>query len=222
MKCNDVDQKSPIFLRDFVCFSVDCRAGSTRQQNEFKTTCAVGNCFPVIAWLRRPSNETRPHLHAWQALRGCFISQATLAVAQFNRQEKQLHNCTAIMCSCPISLPLFPQRPLQAKSAKHASTHQPNAQQGWVRLSRTFHQGSQTQLLEHMVRTYTMWIDKFDRKRMPPAMYVTNAWPCTSVDLKIRDAGLSKRHVCGWGGGWLGDRGGGGGGRDGAGRPNTC
>ena len=62
-----------------------------------------------------------------------------------------------------------------------------------------------------MVRTYTMCIDKFDRKRMPPAMYVTNAWPCASVDLKIRDAGLSKRRVCGWVGGWLGDRGGGGG-----------
>ena len=145
VKCNDVDQKSFIFLRDFACFFVGCRAGSTRQQNEFKTTCAVGNCFPVIAWLRRPSNETRPHLHAWQALRGCFISQATLAVAQLNRQEKQLHNCTAILCSCPISLPLFPQHPLQAKSAKHASMHQPNAQQGWAKLSRTFHQGRQGQ-----------------------------------------------------------------------------
>ena len=27
-----------------------------------------------------------------------------------------------------------------------------------------------------MARTYTMCIEKFDRKRMPPAMYVTNAW----------------------------------------------
>ena len=145
MKCNDVDQKSPIFLRNFACFFVDCRAGSTRQQNEFKKTCAVGNCFLAVARLRRPSNETRPRLHAWQALRGCFISQATLALAQCNRREKQVHNCTAILCGCPISLPLFSQRPLQAKSAKHASTHEPNAQQGWVKLSRAFHQGRQGQ-----------------------------------------------------------------------------
>ena len=145
VKCNDVDQKSPLCLRDFAYFFVDCRAGSTRQQNEFKKTCVVGNCFLVTAWLRCPSNETRPHLHAWQALRSCFISQAPLAVAQFNRQEKQLHNCTAILCSCPNSLPLFPQHPAQAKSAKHASAHEPNAQQGWVKLSRTFHQGRQGQ-----------------------------------------------------------------------------
>ena len=169
---------------------MDCRAGSTRQRNEFKKTCAVGNC------------------------------QAPLAVAQFNRQEKQLHNCTAILCSCPNSLPLFPQHPAQAKSAKHASAHEPNAQQGWVKLSRAFYQGKQghqTQLLAHMVRTYTMCMGRFDRKRMPPAMCVTNAWPCTSAVLRIRDAGLSNRRVCGWAGGWLGGRGGGGGGGGGRG-----
>ena len=144
-KCNDVDQKSSISLRDFACFSAGRRAGSTRQQNEVKKTRAVGKCFLAIAWLRCPNNETRPRLHAWQALWGCCISQATLAVAQFSGQGKRLPNCTAILCSCAISLPLFSYRSQQAKSAKRASAHDPNAQQSWFKLGRTLHQNRQDQ-----------------------------------------------------------------------------
>ena len=210
-KCNDVDQKSSISLRDFACFSAGRRAGSTRQQNEVKKTRAVGKCFLAIAWLRCPNNETRPRLHAWQALWGCCISQATLAVAQFSGQGKRLPNCTAILCSCPISLPPFPQHPLQAKNTPARAGRMRNRDgPNWAARSTRTGRVNKTQLLEHMVRTYTMCVDKFRRKRLPPPMYVTSAWPCASVDLKIRDARLSKRRVRGRVGGWLGDRGAGG------------